>query len=70
MRPNRTVLSRVFRSFQEEHEADAAYWAALDPAERLAMMWQLALDAWSFTGEPVAESRLPRSVVHVHRRER
>ena len=25
------------------------------PAERLAMMWQLALDAWAFKGEPVAE---------------
>lgn len=39
------------------------------PAERLGMMWQLTLDAWAFTGEPVAESRLPRHIVRVLRRE-
>ncbi len=25
--------------------------------ERLGMMWQLALDAWAFKGEPIAEPR-------------
>lgn len=39
------------------------------PVERLGMMWQLTLDAWAFTGEPVAESRLPRHIVRVLRRE-
>jgi hypothetical protein len=38
------------------------------PAERLAMMWPLAVDAWAFMGEPVAESRLPRHIVRVLRR--
>ncbi len=38
-------------------------------AERWAMMWQLALDAWAFKGEKVAESRLQRNVVRVYRRE-
>jgi hypothetical protein len=37
------------------------------PAERLSMMWQLALDAWTFKGEALAESRLPRHVVSVRR---
>jgi hypothetical protein len=60
----------VFRSFDEEQRAEHDYWRALAPADRLAMMWQLALDAWSFTGQPGAESRLPRSVVRIHRRER
>lgn len=40
------------------------------PAQRLGMMWQLALDAWAFTGETVAESRLPRHVVRVVRGKR
>jgi len=40
------------------------------PEERIAMMWQLALDAWDFLGESVVESRLPRHVVRVVRRER
>jgi hypothetical protein len=40
------------------------------PAQRLDMMWQLALDAWAFKGESLAESRLPRHVVCVVRRRR
>jgi hypothetical protein len=29
-------------------------------SQRLAMMWQLAIDAWAFKGDRFAESRLPR----------
>ncbi|HEY0428171.1 MAG TPA: hypothetical protein VGC76_10350 [Pyrinomonadaceae bacterium] len=39
------------------------------PAERWAMMWQLALDAWAFKGEPVAEPGLQRHIIRVYRRE-
>ncbi len=38
-------------------------------AQRIDMMWQLALDAWMFKGEPVVESRLPRHVARVRRNE-
>jgi hypothetical protein len=38
------------------------------PAQRIEMMWQLALDAWAFMGEPVVEPRLPRHVVRLVRR--
>jgi hypothetical protein len=38
--------------------------------ERWAVMWQLALDAWAFKGEPVLEQRLPRHIVRIARRER
>jgi hypothetical protein len=38
------------------------------PAQRLSMMWQLALDAWAFKGERIAEPRLPRHIVRVLRR--
>ncbi len=38
-------------------------------AERWAMMWQLALDAWAFKGETVAEPRLQRHIIRVYRRE-
>jgi hypothetical protein len=37
------------------------------PAQRVSMMWQLAVDAWAFTGESVGESRLQRDVVRVFR---
>jgi hypothetical protein len=39
------------------------------PAQRLAMMWQLTLDAWAFKGEALAELRLPRHIVRILRRE-
>ncbi len=39
------------------------------PQERWAMMWQLALDAWAFKGEPLAESRLQRHIIRVYKRE-
>lgn len=42
-------------------------WPALAPEQRLEMMWQLAVDAWAFRGEPVVEPRLPRHVVRVIR---
>jgi hypothetical protein len=38
------------------------------PEERWAMMWQLALNAWAFKGEPVAEPKLQRHIVRVFRR--
>ena len=39
-------------------------------ADRIGMMWQLALDAWAFMGEPVAEPGLQRHIVRILRRER
>jgi len=39
------------------------------PAQRLGMMWQLTADVWAFKGESVAQSRLPRHVVRIVRRE-
>lgn len=38
------------------------------PAQRLAMMWQLTLDAWAFKGEPIADD-FRKDVVHVIRLE-
>jgi len=38
-------------------------------AERWAMMWQLALDAWAFKGELIAEPKLQRNIVRVYRQE-
>ncbi len=37
--------------------------------ERWAMMWQLALDAWAFKGEPLAEPKLQRHIIRVYQRE-
>lgn len=58
---------RIRKLSDQGHEADL--WTTT-PAERLGMMWQLALDGWAFKGEPVAEPRLPRHVVRLTRRAR
>ena len=62
-----TVVATLFRSVEAHERADRDYWRSRAPAERLAMMWQLALDAWAFAGDRGAQSRLPRHVVRVHR---
>ena len=57
---------RIRKLTDQGHEPDLCHTT---PAERLGVMWQLALDAWAFKGEPLAEPRLPRHVVRVmHRR--
>ncbi|MGD0896326.1 MAG: hypothetical protein ABR915_00735 [Thermoguttaceae bacterium] len=38
------------------------------PEQRIAMMWQLALDAWEMKGEPVVDARMRRDLVRVIRR--
>ena len=58
---------RIRKLTDQGHEPDL--WHTT-PAERLGVMWQLALDAWAFKGEPFAEPRLPRHVVRVVRRRR
>jgi hypothetical protein len=39
------------------------------PADRLAMVWQLTVDVWAFMGYDIAQSRLSRHIVRVVRRE-
>ena len=59
------------RVLRQAEDVDGADVAKLTPGERVAMMWQLARDAWAFMGEPEhAESRLQRHAVRVQRRRR
>lgn len=55
---------RVRRRTDEDDDPDVR---AMTPAERIEMMWQLALDAWAAKGEPVRDARLPRNIVRVIR---
>lgn len=61
----RDRVVRVRRLPDQEEERDLNQTT---PSERLSMMWQLALDAWAFKGESLAESRLPRHVVRIVQR--
>ena len=65
MQPQRTV--RVTTLTQQGAESDVQQRT---PAERLAMVWPLTLQAWIFTGKPLAQSRLPRHTVRILRRKR
>ena len=56
---------QVRKTFLKEETDDLKNTTA---AERWAMMWQLALDAWAFKGEPIAESKLQRNIVRIFRR--
>ncbi len=56
---------RVHPLGREEEGSDLAHLSA---GERMELMWQLAVDAWTMKGEPErAESRLQRDVVRVQR---
>lgn len=58
---------RTIRVVRRQDADQANDYAGTTPAERLGMMWPLALDAWAFLGEPVHEPRLPRHVARVLR---
>ena len=63
MRQARTVRIRSLTDHTTDRDLPTT-----TPAERLAMMWQLALDAWAFTGAADAQPRLQRHVVRLVRR--
>ena len=57
---------RVRRVTQSEDEASADV-SHLSPGERMAMMWQLAVQAWMFKEGLTDEPRLRRDVVRTIR---
>jgi hypothetical protein len=63
MQSSRTVTVER-KSLNEESSPPTAATAA----ERLMMVWPLTIEAWAMQGEDIAQSRLPRHVVHVERR--
>ena len=58
---------RVIQISTLEDQGQEPELAKLSPAERIAMVWQLTIDAWAFKGEHIAESRLPRHIIHIRR---
>lgn len=63
MENNRAIV-RITRLEDQGREADLK---ESTPAERLAMVWPLTVDAWMFKGEDIAQYRLQRDITHVHR---
>ena len=56
------------RSLQDEDNPLRAH-ETLTPSERVALVWELTLQAWAFQGRGDAEPRLARHLVRVYRRE-
>jgi hypothetical protein len=48
-------------------EGDESYLRSLSPAERIAMVWPITLQAWAFKEGLTGEPRLRRDVVRVIR---
>ncbi len=63
---DKTRQIRVMKLPEQEDAGDLRNITT--PEERWAMMWQLALDAWAFKGEPVAEPKLQRHIVRLFKR--
>lgn len=65
-----TWSSQVYRG-DDVHRAmeddDLAEWAAMEPAERLWLAWELSLEQEGITDDP-ASARLPRSAYRLERR--
>lgn len=66
------------RLVSHDAQDDDTLYLALSSAERVGMMWSLTIDAWTFAVagdasgqmQPFdAESRLPRHIVSLYRRE-
>jgi hypothetical protein len=67
-RSNYPVVKKSLREAREDDD-----YVPGTPEERWNMMWQLALDAWAFSGkseEELAKRKLSRHVVRVVRRRR
>jgi hypothetical protein len=58
--------TRVERSTLRSQGTDEFVTSAT-PAERMAMVWQLTLDAWTFKEPSIAESRFQRHAVRIVR---
>lgn len=61
---------RVVTIERKSLKEDSSPPSAATPAERMLMVWPLTIEAWAMQGEDIAQSRLPRHVVHVERRSR
>ena len=63
MADRRTIRIRDLHDRRNDED-----YSDMTPAERLGIMWQLALDAYAFQGAEDAKSRLSRDTVHILRR--
>jgi hypothetical protein len=62
-----TGTSRVVTLHGDDGSFDREFWARIPPAERLALVWDMALDAQEWRGQSAGQSRLQRRVCRLER---
>jgi hypothetical protein len=60
-------MSRVGTLRDDDGSFDRQFWAAIPPAERLELVWDMALEAQEWRGRSGGESGLQRSVCRLER---
>ena len=62
-----TGMSRVGTLHGDDGTFDREFWGRITPAERLALVWDMALEAQEWRGQGAGQSRLQRSVCRLER---
>lgn len=60
-------MSRVVTLRGDDGAFDRRFWATIPPAERLALVWDMVLEAQEWQGESAGQPRLQKSVCTVRR---
>ncbi len=60
-------VSRIVTLHGDDGAFDRAFWGRFSPAERLALVWDMVLEAQELRGERGGQSRLQRSVCRLER---
>jgi hypothetical protein len=63
----RAGLSRVGTLHGDDGSFDREFWKRIPPAERMALVWDMALEAQEWRGQGGGQSRLQRSVCRLER---
>ncbi len=67
--PDRIQMNRsVVRKTTLQDQDDSGIIANATPSERIGMVWQLTLDAWTFVDSNIAQSEFQRHIARVERR--
>jgi hypothetical protein len=63
----RRGTARVVGLHDDDGSFDSQFWRGIPPAERLALVWSLVLEAGQWKGELGGQPRLQRSVCRIER---
>jgi len=68
MDAGRVITTRLCRRGPDEAAFDRAFWAAVEPAKRLELVWDMVLEMDLWQGGDGTHPRLQKSVSRLQRR--